>query len=599
MSAEVTPRTMAGRCLVEGSAAGEVLHTDVGLSFMGGVNPRTGEVIDAHHPLRGQNVAGKVLAIPSGRGSCSGSGTLFEMLLGGTAPAALVFSHTETILTVGVLIARELFGASIPVVRLEPDDFAALGRMPWVRVIDGVLSTERDPARPSATDRVAGRTEPPPPGADDRVAESADLDLTGFRLSDEDQRCLAGERGEAARVATRIVIQAAQLEGANDLVDVELAHVDGCFYQGPAGLRFAERLVELGGRVRVTTTMNALCVDRRRWRRQGVAPSLGEPSDALADAYLRLGTTPTYTCAPYLLRGAPVSGQQIAWAESNAVVFANSVIGARTMKYPDYLDVLIALIGRAPYADCHRLPERVATVQVDVAAPAGLEDSFYPTLGYHLGTLVPNEIPVLCGLDPAAVSRDDLKAFGAAFATTSAAPMFHVLGVTPEARTLDQALGGNEPRRHVRVGRADLLATWRELNTATTADVDLVALGNPHFSLTECERLAALCEGREKAADVTVTVTLGREVYDSAQAAGFVERVEAFGATFVTDTCWCLLTEPLIPPGTGSILTNSGKYAHYGAAATGRGLHLRSLAHCVDAVCTGRVDTALPSWLAA
>lgn len=140
---------------------------------------------------------------------------------------------------------------------------------------------------------------------------------------------LDGERRPATAAAMRVVVRAAELEGAAELLDVELAHIDGNFYQGPASLAFAERLVEMGAQVRVPATMNAVKVDLRRWRDQGVDPALGVPSEALARAYLDMGVRPSYTCAPYQLADAPVFGQQIAWAESNAVVYANSVLGAR------------------------------------------------------------------------------------------------------------------------------------------------------------------------------------------------------------------------------------------------------------------------------
>ena len=440
----------AGRSVVPGAADGELLHADVGLSFMGGVDSSTGRVIDTHHPLHGQSVDGKVLALPSGRGSCSGSATLFELLLNGHAPAALIFRADEPILTLGVILAAEMFGVSIPVVRLSPADFAQLRSASRVSVRDGMVTV---------TDATAPPAAPTP---------LPDLDLTDFRLSDHDRQLLSGAFGEAARLAIRVVIRAAQLEGAHDLIDIDRGHIDGCFYQGPASLRFAERLVELGGQVAVPTSMNSLCIDRRRWRDQGVPAELGEPSEALADAYLRLGVTPTYTCAPYLLDGPPACGQQIAWAESNAVVFANAVIGARTMKYPDYLDILVALIGRAPNAGAHTDAGRRATVQIAVDVPVEqLDDAFYPTLGYHVGTIASNDIPVLTGLERAAPTADDLRAFGAAFATTSAAAMFHIVGVTPEAPTLDAVTDPAEPVRRVRVGAAELAQTWRELNSAT------------------------------------------------------------------------------------------------------------------------------------
>jgi predicted aconitase/predicted aconitase with swiveling domain len=571
----------AGRSVVPGAADGELLHSDVGLSFMGGVDPSTGRVIDTHHPLHGQSVAGKVLALPSGRGSCSGSSTLFELLVNGHAPTALVFRADEPILTLGVILAAELFGISIPVVRLSAAYFAHLRSASRVSVRDGMVITTE--------------TSSPPP----TPTSQPDLDLSDFRLTDHDRGLLSGAFGEAARLAIRVVIRAAQLESANDLIDIECGHIDGCFYQGPASLHFAERLVELGGQVAVPTSMNALRIDRRRWRDQGVSAELGEPSEAVADAYLRLGVTPTYTCAPYLLDGPPACGQQIAWAESNAVVFANAVLGARTMKYPDYLDILIALIGRAPNAGAHTDAGRRATLQIAVDVPVEqLDDAFYPTLGYHVGTIASNDVPALTGLELAAPTADDLRAFGAAFATTSAAAMFHIVGVTPEAPTLDAVTDPAEPIRRVWVGAAELARTWEELNSATVTRTDLVALGNPHFSLTEFARLADLCDGRTKSPDVELGVTTSRSTQAKAEQAGYIARLEQFGARLLNDTCWCLIGEPVVPQSSRTITTSSAKYAHYGPAAVGRGFHLRSLADCVEAACTGDAGSTPPAWLA-
>ena len=573
---------MDGECLVTGAGAGELLFSDIGLSFMGGVHPETGVVIDTHHPLHGESLCGKILAIPSGRGSCAGSLAIFELIMNGHAPAALVFQHKETILTLGVVIAKELFGKSIPVVCLPAGDFAALAEGRHAVVHDG---------------RVELYTTAPSMPLDG--AGPVALDLEDFKLSEADRRFLDGEFGEAARVAMRIIIRTAQIEGVNDLVDVDMAHIDGCFYHGPGVLQFAQRLLELGGRVRIRSTMNSLCVDRRLWQGLGVDPGLGRPSDELADAYRAMGVEPTYTCAPYLLDEVPTFGQRIAWAESNAVVFANSVLGARTMKYPDYLDILVAMTGRAPNADCYLAEKRLATLRIDVPRPDVLDDSFWPALGYHVGKIATNDIPVLAGLEGLPVSHDDLKAFGAAFATTSAVAMFHIVGATPEARTVDQATGGSSALRRHTVTVEALTETWNELNDARSADVDLVSLGNPHFSLTECERLAALCVGRKKADNTEMIVTCGRDVSEKAKHAGFVDAISKFGGRFLNDTCWCLIAEPVIAPGVRHIMTNSGKYAHYGPAAVGRGFHFGSLERCVDAACSGFAETELPGWLSA
>ncbi len=573
-------QSFTGIPLVPGRTAGPVLWSDTGLSFMGGVNPVTGTIIDTHHPLHGRSVAGTVLVLPSGRGSCSGSLALFELLMNGHAPRALIFRHPETILTLGVVIAAELFGRAIPVVQVNAAGFVALADVARIRIDEAEIMPDDGPdAAPEAW---------LPP-----------LDAEALALTEADRAMLVGAEGEAARVASRIVARAALLEGADSLIDIEMAHLDGCFYHGPASLDFARRMRDLGARCRVPTTTNALCVDRRRWRDDGVPGALGTASEELAALYVEMGVTPSFTCAPYHLETAPAFGQQIAWAESNAVVYANSVIGARTLKYPDYLDLMVAITGRAPNAGCHLGEGRLARLRIDVPCPDAPDDAFWPLLGYHVGKIATNAIPVVCGLETLPATPDDLRAFGAAFATTSAAAMFHIQGLTPEAETIAQATGPAGPDAHVAVTRADLAATWAELNGAGTDAVDLVSLGNPHFSPGEFARLAALCEGRRIAEGVEMIVTCGRDVHALAAAEGHLARIEAFGARVLTDTCWCFIGEPVVPSKAKVILTNSGKYAHYGPAAVGRGFRFASLAGCVEAACTGRAASGLPGWLRA
>ncbi|MEO7371311.1 MAG: aconitase X [Ilumatobacteraceae bacterium] len=573
-------RRLDGTPHVSGTAAGRVLFADTGVSFMGGVSPVDGRVIDIHHPLHGESVAGQMLVLPSGRGSCAGSLGIFELLLNGHAPRALIFRGGDTILTLGVLIARELFDRGIPVVGLTDADFELLSDALYV-IIDGGSVT---------------LTSVPPSEVEPTVT-LGDLDLSGFTLTARDRMMLRGAFGAAAATAMRIIIRTAQLEGATDLVDVEMAHIDGCFYHGPGVLAFVNALRDLGATVRVPSTMNSLCVDRRLWREQGVPQRLGAPSDEVAEAYIAMGVTPTYTCAPYLLDPAPAFGQQIAWGESNAVVFANSVLGARTLKYPDYLDILVAITGRAPNADCHTIDGRHATVRVDVPTPREPDDAYFALLGHHLGMISPNDIPVVCGLETVSVSRDDLKAFGAAFATTSAVAMFHIAGITPEAPTVDAATGPHGASRRLTVTNAALEAAWHQMTTATDSHVDLVAVGNPHFSLTECGRLADRLAGRKKSDKVSLMVTCGREVKSQADAAGYVDVITNFGGTIINDTCWCLICEPVIPTTARSIATNSGKYAHYGPAAVSQAFHFASLDRCVEAACTGQIDTTRPTWL--
>lgn len=571
---------LEGRSLVDGHASAPLLYADVGLSFWGGVDPFSGEVIDRHHPLSGECLAGRVLAIPSGRGSCTGSSVLMELISNGHAPAALVLAEADEILTLGVLVARTLFQRSLPVLCIGREAFGQLRGNAFARV-DGTHLSLYDSA-PDDT---------PTPHNDTPAAEAH----ASIELTEHDRALLAGSYGKAAQVAMQIVLRMAQIQGATQLVDITQAHIDGCIYTGPASLRFAQQLVAWGAKVRVPTTLNSISVDQRRWRELGIDPALGVPASALGDAYMAMGAQLSFTCAPYLLDSVPKAGEQIVWAESNAVVYANSVLGARTLKYPDYLDICIALTGRAPLIGCHLEDQRKARLQIELPTLGNLDDAFYPLLGYHIGALAGSRIPLILGLKQQHPDLDDLKAFGAAFATTSAAPLFHIAGVTPEALDPAQVLDG--PLPVLKVSLEDLLLSWHELNSARDPQVDVVSLGNPHFSLSEFAHLARLCQGRKRHPDVVLAITCGRAVLEQARAAGHVGVLEAFGAVIVSDTCWCMLGEPVIPPAARNLMTNSGKYAHYAPGLVGRKVHFASLAECVAAACSATASGRLPAWL--
>lgn len=579
-----TPGTVSGRSLIDGCAQGPLLFADTGLSFWGGVDPCSGEVIDRHHPLSGQSIAGRVLAIPEGRGSCTGSSVMMELISNGHAPAALVLAEADEILTLGVLVAEYFFGRSLPVLCIGKAAFGKLRGQAWARLDGSALSlyaeAPDDDWRPSA------------------AQSQASLVDGVLVLDSHDRALLDGTHGKAAQVAMEIVLRMAQLQGAGQLVDITQAHIDGCIYTGPASLRFAEQLVQWGAKVRVPTTLNAISVDQRRWRELGVDPALGEPASALGDAYMAMGAQLSFTCAPYLLDSAPAMGEQVVWAESNAVVYANSVLGARTLKYPDYLDICIALTGRAPLIGCHLPARRQAQLVIDVPVLHELDDSFYPLLGYHIGTLCGARIPLVKGLAQHRPDLDDLKAFGAAFATTSAAPMFHIAGVTPEAMDPAQVIDLPDTLARTLITLEDLLDSWKELNSARDPEVRMISLGNPHFSPTEFARLAELCQGRRKHPDVVLAITCGRAVLEQARAAGHIGVLDAFGATLITDTCWCMLGEPVIPASARSVMTNSGKYAHYAPGLVGRSVHFASLGECVDSACSGTTRGRPPAWLA-
>ena len=325
--------------LLAGVAEGPVVASHEALSFWGGVDPATARVIDVHHPLRGASLAGAVLMLPTSRGSCSGSGVWLDLALNGRAPAALLLGGPEDTLTLGALAAQQMFGKTTPVLRLSPAAYQTLSQSKTVRITENHIEGD---------------------GAVFAIAERPPQALV---LTDADRAMLAGAQGPAVAQAMRILCAMAQSQGAEALVDVTQGHIDGCIYASPANLAFAERMIELGARVRIPTTMNAISVMHGRWRAQGVPDDFWRPAARLADAYVEMGCRPSFTCAPYLLDSAPSSSECVGWAESNAVAFANSVLGARTAKHPDFLDLCIALTGRAPlagpYLDAGRRARRI------------------------------------------------------------------------------------------------------------------------------------------------------------------------------------------------------------------------------------------------
>lgn len=179
-------------------------------------------------------------------------------------------------------------------------------------------------------------------------------------------------------------------------------------------------------KVRVPTNLNSISIDQRRWRAQGINPVFGEAAAKLADAYVDMGAQPTFSCSPYQFESAPGFREQVAWAELNAVLYVNSVLGARTMKYPDFLNIAIALTGRAARGGPHILTGllRLLSMFWTFSNLSNIDRSFYPLLGYYVGGIAPNQIPVVVGIQSLSPSKDELKAFGAAFATVESAPMF-------------------------------------------------------------------------------------------------------------------------------------------------------------------------------
>jgi predicted aconitase len=398
---------------------------------------------------------------------------------------------------------------------------------------------------------------------------------------------------EATALARRIVGEAARLLGARDLVPVVSAHVDGCLYHGDSGVAFAERLVELGGRVAVPTTLNVGALDLLHAGRVKFDAHRAEMARRLMHAYEGLGCTPSWTCAPYQAGHRPALGEHVAWGESNAVAFVNSVLGARTNRLGDFLDIACALAGAAPRSGLHLDQNRHARVVVETdAIPETLKrsDVFWPVLGTWLGAELGTTVAAITGL-PADAPEDRLKALGAAAASSGAVALFHVVGRTPEAPSLEVALGGAEPERRIRLTPSMLRTARDRLSTSAGDGIDAVAVGSPHLSLEEFRALARLAAGQRFR--VPFYACTGRFILAEAEREGLIAPLDAAGVEIVTDTC--VVVAPILPEGGGVLMTNSGKFAHYAPGNTGFATVYGSLADCVASAAAGRIvrDEAL------
>jgi predicted aconitase len=388
----------------------------------------------------------------------------------------------------------------------------------------------------------------------------------------------------------RLLLRVGKATGAPSLIDVTRAHVDGCLHHGEASLDFVRHVLALGGRVRVPTTLNVGSIDLIHPELFRGPPALAAAGRELMEAHEALGCVPTFTCAPYQTLFRPGFGEQIAWAESNAIVFANSVIGARTARYGDFLDLAAALAGRVPFAGLHVPENRLATI-VFALSPDAAERCPGEALAVAVGSLVGSEagsaVPAVTGL-PRGLTEEDLKALGAVAASTGSVALFHAVGLTPEAPDLSAALGGREPDRVVPVTAGDLRRALATLSTVGEgAPLGAVALGTPHFSLPEFERLLPLLQTFEPAAGVALYVNTARHTYAELDRRGWARRLEAAGFTLVIDTCTYVTA--VMREVRGAVMTNSGKWAHYAPMNLGVDVAFGTLSDCLASAAAGRV----------
>ncbi|SDP30744.1 aconitase X [Desulforhopalus singaporensis] len=417
-----------------------------------------------------------------------------------------------------------------------------------------------------------------------------------MKLTSDEQDTLQGNHGEAARLAMAVIVDIGELFGAEELIPVSQAHIDTTIYMVDAGVEFVEKLCELGARFSIPTQLNPSAVDLQRPEKLRADGEILEKSRRLERAYLKMGAIPTWTCAPYQQGLVPMFGEQIAWGESNAIAFANSILGARTNRYADLMDICVAIIGKAPGFGLHLTRNRKAQLLVklaDIGSDRFRDKTLFPLLGFVFGELAGDRIGALEGM-PKDVEVDDLKAFSAAAASSGAVGLFHIIGVTPEAQTREMAFQGEAPEKTLEITSQMIQNAEDRLRTTNGREADLISLGCPHYSAVQFSRLRDCFAGRKVHDSVSFWVNTSRSVYSWIENSGVLQELEQAGVTVFVDGC------PLQYPKKNwnftVAMSDSAKFANYCFSQTGLEVAFGSMADCVETAVYGKIIRRGLSW---
>jgi len=408
-------------------------------------------------------------------------------------------------------------------------------------------------------------------------------------LTEEETRMLNGDRGDAVKKAMEILVALGESFGAKRLVPINNVHMAGSsvLVAEEAGTRFVEDIRTQGGTFVTNVTTNPTAVDPTQWQKIGIPESDSILQTRLTDAYAGMGANTCNTCIPYLVGNTPRFGEHMAWGESSAVVYANSVCGARTNREGGPSGLASALTGRTPEYGFHLSENRHGKFLIKVETPLN-DMTDYGTLGCFAGKIAGQDTPVFTGV-PASPTLEQVKALSAALASSGAVSMFHAVGVTPEAPSLEAAFGGKEPEKVVVFDLAEKQKVEAFLNKETSDRVDWIQIGCPNASVQEIREVAQALEGKKIHPDITLWVTTAGGMYAMAERMGYIKTIEDAGGVIVRETCPFLARSRVIAPNKGfkTLTTNSAKMAFYAPGQFGLPTHYGNLDRVMQAAIDG------------
>ncbi len=405
-----------------------------------------------------------------------------------------------------------------------------------------------------------------------------------MKLTDEEKGILLGESGRGAQKAMEILVALGKVFRAFDMVAVSSAQIAGVSYRniGDPGLEFLADWVQLGAKVKIPAFMNPAGIDRKLWQQMGVDSVFARKQMAIISHLEKMNIEPTLTCTPYHIGYVPKMGEHIAWSESSAVSYANSVLGSRTNREGGPSALAAAIIGRTPRFGLHLDENRLATHHITITSPLK-SPADYGALGYWIGKQVGGGIPYIDGLTemngPADVTTH-LKALGAAMAASGAVALYHIHDVTPEARNAGHDLLKSD---HIKIRIENLDAAYHELRKSGD-QLELVALGCPHHSLEEIKVVAQSVEGKKFKTEFWITTSY--QIRQKAEVDGCAQIIEQAGGKIISDTC--MVVAPLKEAGFNHIAVNSAKAACYLPSHQGAVTYWGTTEQCIQAAIEGK-----------
>lgn len=381
-----------------------------------------------------------------------------------------------------------------------------------------------------------------------------------MRFTDEEKKMMNGKKGEAVRLAMEIITELGQTYGAEELIEIKSVHAGAIYPQLESSPSLLETFSNLGAKFKVPTTIDPGHTSKNfdKWPDKKDPKDFKERCIRLEKSILKMGATPTWSCTPYFQGNVPRFRQDVCWMESSAISFANSVLGARTNRTTMGVDIAAAITGRTAKFGLHLEENRIGNAFVKMEfTPESLYD--YHTIGYIIGKYLGDKVPVIDNL-PQWTTANHLKCLGAAAASRGAVSLYHVVGITPEAPTIEKAFKGNEPVDTIKIGKKEIRDAVEEINTYKDGPIDAVLLGCPHPQIEEIKELARLLVNKKVKRDIKFCLFISNEVLDWARKMGLMKIIEEAGVTIFEGECiiWC----PTHVWNWKNIATNSAKYAN-------------------------------------